>query len=125
MTYTYDPALSTDKDKVRFHIGDTDPDGAFLEDETIVALIAITGSMEDAAITCLSYIITQLSTPNFRLDWMRVDNEAARKGYEELLIYKRQEFGVTGGFTAESELTHAYRLDSHQDPDNEQYDGSP
>ncbi len=42
MTTSYDPSLSTDKDWVRFYIGDTDldPDAVDLQDEEILAVIA-------------------------------------------------------------------------------------
>ncbi len=39
MAWTYDPALPTDKDKVRFHIGDTDETDQLLQNEEIEYLL--------------------------------------------------------------------------------------
>jgi hypothetical protein len=39
MAWSYDPTLATDKDRVRFMIGDTDTDDQQLQDEEILFLI--------------------------------------------------------------------------------------
>lgn len=52
MTFTYDPELTTSKDKVRFRVGDTDSavlEGQRLEDEEIVATLADTSFPEAMA----------------------------------------------------------------------------
>lgn len=50
MAFTYDPALSTDRDKVRTHLGDTNSDDPLLQDETIDAvLLSVGGSVYKAA----------------------------------------------------------------------------
>ena len=123
MTFSYDPALGTDTDLVRFHIGDTNEDGHFLEDETIEYWVNAT-SMEEAVIACLRYIITQLSTPDFKQDWLSVSNKEARKGYEEILVNKAQELGVEAtGITFASSVSNPTRADSYQDSTT--YDGAP
>ena len=121
MTFTWLGTLATDLDKVRFHLGDTSSDGYWLPDETITALIASEGSVGGAVIAGLKYILTQLSRPDFRADWLQVSNAEARKGYEGLLAEKRREFGVSA-ITAGS--THTYRADSlaTREPD---YGGKP
>jgi len=40
MTWSYDSSLATDKDKVRFYIGDTDTNDQLLQDEEISFLLA-------------------------------------------------------------------------------------
>lgn len=123
MTYNFDLALETDLAKVRFHIGDTDENGAYLQDETIEALVTSEGSVGGAVIASLKYIITQLSTPNFKLDWLTVSNDVAREGFEKILTDKAQEFGISvSGLTASASISLPSRADSHQD-DNV-YDGS-
>lgn len=119
MTFTWVGDLATDLDKVRFHIGDTDEDGAWLADETINALIASEGGVGGAVVACLRYIISQLSRPDFRADWLQVSNAEARKGYMALLAEKRREFGVAA-VSAEAVMT--YRWDSDQNSDAD-YDG--
>lgn len=115
MTYTFDASLSTDVAKVRFHIGDTAEAGAYLQDETINALVTSEGSVGGAVIACIKYIITQLSQPNFKLDWLSVDSQTARAGYEKMLKDKAQEFGINlSGVVAASTISLPHRADSHE-----------
>src|SRR3990172_4303476 len=105
MTFTFATDLSTNLALIRFHVGDTNSDGAYLADETINALYTLEGSVGAASIACIKYIITQLSSPNFRLDWLTVSNEQARQGFENLLKIKAQEFGVSlSGATASATI---------------------
>jgi len=125
MTFSYNAALSTDISLVRFHVGDTNEDGAFLADETINYLVT-TYSVGEAVVRSIQYIITQLSQPDFRLDWMQVSNKEARAGYEKLLKQKAQEFGIRlTKITPTSTISLPYRADSYQDSDDSVYDGSP
>lgn len=126
MAFTFDTSLATDLALVRFHVGDTDTDGYYLADETINALITSQGSVGGATLACIKYIITQLSKPNFKLDWMAVsDMQEARKGYEQLLTKKAQEFGLSPtGITVSGSISMPYRADSGQDSDEDVYDGS-
>ena len=112
MTFTWAGDLSTNLDLVRFHIGDTNEDAAWLTDETIGALITREGSVNAAVIACIRYIITQLSRPDFKADWLSVSHEKAREGWEMLLREKRREFGIT---TLTASTTHVYRSDSLQE----------
>jgi hypothetical protein len=114
-TFTFDNTLSTDLAKVRFHIGDTSSDGNYLWDETITALLTSEGSVGGAVVASIKYIITQLSSPNFKLDWLSVDKEKARQGFEEMLVRKGQEFGISiSNLTATSSISQPYRADSDQ-----------
>lgn len=123
MTYTFDVALATDLAKVRFHIGDTNENGAYLADETITALLTSEGSVGGAVVACIKFIITQLSSPNFKLDWLSVSNEQARQGFEDMLIKKSQEFGIAlSGLSASATVSLPSRADSDQ-TDNV-YDGT-
>ena len=113
-TFTFDNTLATDLAKVRFHVGDTSSDGNYLWDETITALVASEGSVGGAVIASIRYIISQLSSPDFKLDWLTVSNKEARAGFELLLQQKAQELGVSLGATATSTIKNAYRADSDQ-----------
>ena len=115
MSFFFNPALSDDVSLVRFHVGDTSDEGHYLEDETIQHFVTA-GSVATAAIACIRYIITQLSQPDFKLDWMSVTNAEARKGFETLLKQKQQELGVSTA-TAKSTISHAHRADSHENVD--------
>jgi len=115
MTFTFATDLSTNLAKIRFHIGDTNSDGAYLADETISALYTLEGSVGAASLACIRYIITQLSSPDFKQDWLSVSNAEARKGFENLLKLKAQEFGISlSGATASATISLPYRADSYQ-----------
>ena len=49
MSWTYDPNLITETDRVRLLIGDTLEADPLISDEEIGALLALAGSVEDAA----------------------------------------------------------------------------
>jgi hypothetical protein len=123
MTYSFDPTLSDDVSLVRFHIGDNSEDGYFVDDETIQYWVDA-GTVSSAVIACIRYILSQLSRPNFSLDWMSVSGmQEARKGYEALLLQKSAELGQVI-ITATATISHPYRLDSLQDSDDTTYDAS-
>ena len=113
-TFTFDNTLSTDLAKVRFHIGDTSSAGNYIWDETITALVASEGSVGGAVISSIRYIISQLSSPDFKLDWLSVSNKEARAGFELLLQQKAQELGISLGGTSTVTIKNAYRADSDQ-----------
>ena len=125
MTFTFDISLATDLAIVRFNIGDTSEEGAYLADETITALLDSEGSIGGAVIASIRYILTQLSVPNFKKDWLSVDYETAREGFEKLLKDKAQEFGIalTSGISMSSSISSVSRADSYQTSND--YDGSP
>lgn len=93
MAYTYDPALLDDVSLVRFHIGDNADEGHYLDDREIQYFVN-NGSVGEAVVKCIKFIIAKLSAPNFRLDWLSVSNDQARAGYEALLKLKGKEFGI-------------------------------
>lgn len=115
MTFTFVGDLSIDRDYVRFEIGDTTQDSAWLTDELIASLITKQGSANGAVLSGIKYIITQLSKPDFRADWLQVSNAEARKGYETMLAEKKKEYGI-GGLTAG--VTYTYRVDSDMENPN-------
>lgn len=120
MAFTFDASLGDDVSLVRFHIGDTDADGYYLEDETIQYFVDA-GSVGSAVIASIKYIITQLSKPDFRKDWLAVSNMAqARKGFEDLLAKKEAEFGLQD-VSASATISLPYRADSLQDSDEDTY----
>lgn len=125
MTFSFDPSLASDIALVRFHIGDTNEAGHYLENETINYFLT-NHDLGTAVIRCIQYIITQLSTPNFRLDWLTVSNEQARAGYEALLKQKAVELSVNlSGAVASSTISLPYNADSYQDSSDSVYDGTP
>lgn len=113
MTFTFDAALSTDRDRIRLEIGDTDSNGYFLQDETIAALLTREGTVGGAIVQCLYAILALLAQPNFKADWLQVDNDTAYKSMTALLSAKLRQYGVAAG-TYTASVTHTYRKDSNQ-----------
>ena len=114
MTFSYDTSLGSDEDRVRFNIGDTSTEGHYLEDETITALLSDEGSVGGATVACIEYIITQLSQPDFKLDWLSVSNKEAKEGFKDLLLIMRQKYGVYTTSIGASSAVNLYREDSDQ-----------
>lgn len=120
MSFSFDTSLSDDISLVRFHIGDTDTSGYFVDDETIQYWVNA-GTVESATIACLRFILSQLSRPNFSLDWLSVSGmKEAKEGYEELLREKEREFGLRS-IVATTTISSPYRADSLQDTDDTDY----
>lgn len=61
MTFTFNEDLSTDKDLVRFQLGDTDSEDQLISDEMIAALLTKEGSVNGAAISACRYLIAKFS----------------------------------------------------------------
>src|SRR3954463_16299109 len=98
--FTFSTDLSRNQDLVRFHTSDTDPNGFWLADTTINALLTQNSqNVGQTVIAALRYIIMMLSRPNFKADWLQIDNAVARKGFEMMLVEKKREFGVGAGRT--------------------------
>lgn len=111
MTFTFGEDLTDANDYVRFHTGDTQTPG-YMSDELITSLVAVESSNNAAVIAGITYIIGQLSRPDFKADWLSVSNVEARKGYQALLLQKRREFGIAA---VTASVTHVYRADSDAD----------
>lgn len=109
MTFTYTEDLTVARDFVRYHTGDVVEGQNFLSDEIIESLVTTTGSNEAAALSAIRHIMSRLSTPNFKADWLQIDYQSARAGYEKLLKEKLNEFGL--GLPVATAM-HTYRADS-------------
>jgi len=114
MAKTFDASLPTDRDTVRLKAGDTDTTAMFLQDETIDALlVANSDSIGLTAIACVNYIITQLSRPDYRVDWLSVSQQAAAAdSYRAVRRQLEQEFGVGAGRVS-STSSYPTRYDSY------------
>jgi len=122
MTYTFDSTLADSISLVRFHIGDNHDTGHYIEDETITYLVTTHGA-DVAVIRAIEYIITQLSQPDFKQDWLSVSLKDAREGYEKLKKEKEQELGLSSGAIATSSVSLPSRADSYMTTSDQ--DGAP
>lgn len=101
MTWSYDDSLPTDRDKVRFRIGDTDSEEELLSNETLDALLVIRDDVVLASIDAVQAILAKFAR--------EIDRQALGLGgprsqktthYENLLKVLRAEAdkGSTGVF---------------------------
>lgn len=102
MTFTYSVPFQSDRDRVRFHIGDVDAlHSKFTDEELDAVLIQSGNNWQQAVLMALGSLILRLAVPDFRADWLQVSVSAARKAYQQMLMAKRGEFGisaVSGGY---------------------------
>lgn len=113
MTFTY-TAFATDKDRVRFHLADTDAAAPIFSDEDINAAITEYSGYKPAVIAFIKYLIALLTqTPDFTADWLKISSSAAIASYRKMLEDKQAEFGISDGSIA-AEGVHVYRYDSDQ-----------
>lgn len=61
MTWSYSAALSTDRDKTRLKIGDTNTNDQLLTNEAIDLALSDTDDVVLAAITCVKWILAKLA----------------------------------------------------------------
>ena len=67
MAATYSTSLTTDKDKVRFYVGDTDTTAGvvLLSDEEIGAVLTMADDVDDAVVLCLENLLSRYAlTPS-------------------------------------------------------------
>jgi len=124
--FSYNTALTSDRDIVRFHTGDTDENAYFLHDAVIVYWLTEEASVAGAAIKGIRYILSQLARPDFSTDWISVHNKPAFDAYKEWLQLKAQELGVSStGASATATIIHPYRVDSYNDSTDSPHAGTP
>lgn len=112
MTFTYSP-FSTDRDRVRFHLGDTDAAAPKFSDEEIDGVLGeCDGSYQRATLACIRNIIARLSVSDFKADWLQVNNGTALTSWRRLYGEKESEFGLSTGRTFSSGVTNVVRGDS-------------
>jgi hypothetical protein len=61
VSFSFNIALTTDRDRVRFILGDTEATDVLLDDETIDANLTTEGSLRTAAIACCRGILAKLA----------------------------------------------------------------
>jgi hypothetical protein len=90
MAASFDPTLSTDRDKVRSRLGDTDPADALLTDEEIDAYLTIEGTLRLATIACCKAILAKLArVVDMVTPAVEVSLSQRRDGYMVLLTELR------------------------------------
>lgn len=127
MAFTYNFTTDTTYiSAIRLHINDT-TDGtggqAKLTDaEILYGISEGGGTLGGGVCKCIQFLMAKVADPNFKADWLEVDNAVAYKSFKDLLTIKRQEFGIsanraTTGYAwrPDSALTEAPTFDSTED----------
>ena len=100
MTVTYSEALSTDRDKVRFHLGDVTEssgprpsDGNFTDAE-IAGIVTAEGSWQRAVAAGLERLASEwLRYPTFKADGLSLNRSDIAKGYQAQAASWRKRYG--------------------------------
>jgi len=103
MTFTYTDTLLTDRDKVRFHLGDTTensgpkPAGANFTDEEIAGLVTSEGSWQRAvAAGCEALAATWSTQPSFQADGLQVSqSDIAQRFQDQAKLWRRRHGGAS------------------------------
>ena len=84
--WSYTGDLSKDLDWIRFTIGDTDPDEAFMTDIEITSLLSLKGSKEQAALSCMEHILMLIikDSVNYKIGSTSVNTSDRYIGYKAL-----------------------------------------
>lgn len=113
MAFTFVEDLATDKDKVRFYIGDTDEKTAMFSDELIAGTITLEGDYQKATVSLMENILVKIGRqPDLTADWLRVNWGGSRETLEKRLSDLRSRLGVRSRRTGYSKAS--YRSDSLQ-----------
>lgn len=104
MAFTYLGDLSTNRDNVRFYLGDVTEnsgprpsDGNFTDAE-IDGLITLEGSWQKAVAAGFERLAAEWTRyPNFQADGLRVDRTAIADGYRKDALSWRRRYGGSGG----------------------------
>jgi hypothetical protein len=97
--WSYDPALPTIKDVIRFLIGDTDENAKLMEDEAIQVMYLQAGSsIYGAASRSARILASRFSRMNsVWVDTVRIDYAARAQSYIELSLQLAGELGGSSG----------------------------
>jgi len=97
MTWTYDPSLSTDKDLVRFYVGDTDTTDQLVVDEEILAILTDYSDPKlAAAVVCRSLAAKFARSTTYKVGDVSENCSDIAKFYNDLAA-KLDPHGITEG----------------------------
>lgn len=112
MAFTYRGTLTTDLDRVRFHLGDTTygagprPADANFTDAELSALVTLEGSWQRAVAASFERLAAEwVRYPNFATDGLRVDRGAIATGYAAQATQWRRDFPKPVGVKVAGQIT--------------------
>lgn len=112
MAFTYLGTLTTDRDNVRFHLGDTEenagprPADANFTDAEIDGLIAAEGSWQRAVAAGFERLATEWTRyPSFKADGLSLNRSDIARGYREQAAEWRKRHGTTAPAYVAGQIT--------------------
>ena len=112
MAFTYLGTLATNRDRVRFHIGDVTensgprPADANFSDAEIDALISDEGTWQRAVASCFERLAAEWTRyPNFKADGLSLNRTDIAKGYREDAKTWRAEYGAARPMRVAGQIT--------------------
>lgn len=118
MSFIYEDSLSTNRDKIRFYIGDTTyesgpkPAGENFTDEELAGLVTIEGSWQRAVAACFETLAANWAQhPNFSADGVSVSQSDTAKHYREQAAAWRRTAG--SGALVVSGIAAVTRIDGY------------
>jgi hypothetical protein len=122
MPLSYDDALATNRDKVRFHLQDTvtgsgpKPGDVNFTDDEINGLVTAEGSWQRAVAAGFEILASAwMRYPSFRTDAIGFNRSDIAKGYQEQAKSWRNRFGTASGATIARTVTRADAYSSDYD----------
>jgi hypothetical protein len=98
MTWTYDPALGSDTDKVRFYVQDTDTNDQLLTNEEIAATLSASSGVYRAAEACARAIALKLGRlPSVKLAIAGLDSKEQYEFYMGIAAEMASKATTRGG----------------------------
>lgn len=114
MAFTYNEALSSDRDKVRFNLQDTvaesgpKPGDANFSDAEIAGLITAEGSWQRAVAAGFEILASAwMRYPSFRTDALGLSRSDIAKGYQTQAAAWRKRHGTASGAVSSRAVTRA------------------
>lgn len=117
--FTYNTSLESDVHRIRFHIGDTDPEAgprpnsAVYSDQEIAAVLAYEGTWQRAVAAMFETLGAEWRLyPTFSADQFSLSSSHISRGYMEQAEHWRDEYGYAGG-GAGLQSVSPYRADGY------------
>ena len=114
MAFTYDDALTGNRDKVRFHLQDTvndagpKPGDVNFSDDEIDGLVTAEGSWQRAVAAGFETLASAwIRYPSFRTEALGLNRSDIAKSYQEQAKQWRKRYGTGGGAVTARAVTRA------------------
>jgi hypothetical protein len=121
VTWTYTLPITTDKDAVRFEVGDTNEDYQFLQDEEIDSLLTTEGDVTSASIVAAERIAAKLARGfNQKVGDLSADLSKQADAYWKLADKLRKQLAIKSGAPLAPALSIAAKQAYTEDTDRVQ-----